>query len=54
MMAEEEYLPLRKQLPYGGAVDIHGNIIWKVTKEEHDEMMARVNRIFGLDDQNSH
>jgi len=33
-------------LPYGGITDIHGNIIKVVTKEEHDEMLAKVRRAF--------
>lgn len=33
-------------LPYGGITDIHGNIIKAITKEEHDEMLARVRRAF--------
>jgi mRNA-degrading endonuclease RelE of RelBE toxin-antitoxin system len=31
---------------YGGATDIHGCIVWAVTKEEHENMMARINRLF--------
>jgi hypothetical protein len=33
-------------LPYGGITDIHGNILKAITKEEHDEMLARVRRAF--------
>ena len=40
------YDPSQKQLPYGGATDIHGCIVWVVTKEEHEKMMARINRLF--------
>lgn len=40
------YDPSKNQLPYGGATDIHGRIVWAVSKEEHDEMMARINRLF--------
>jgi hypothetical protein len=40
------YDPSKKQLPYGGATDIHGCIVWAVTKEEHEKMMARINRLF--------
>ena len=36
----------RNQLPYGGATDIHGRIVLAVTKEEHDRMLARINRLF--------
>jgi hypothetical protein len=40
------YDPSKNQLPYGGATDIHGRIVWVVSKKEHDEMMARINRLF--------
>ncbi len=33
-------------LPYGGITDIHGNIIKAITKEEHDEMLAKVRKAF--------
>jgi hypothetical protein len=33
-------------LPYGGITDIHGNILKEITKEEHDEMLAKVRRAF--------
>ena len=41
------YDPSKNQMPYGGATDIHGTIVQVVTKEEHDEMMARIKRVFG-------
>jgi len=34
-------------LPYGGATDIHGNIIQAITKEQQDAMLAKVRRAFG-------
>ena len=34
-------------LPYGGATDIHGNIIQAITREEQDAMLAKVRRAFG-------
>jgi hypothetical protein len=34
-------------MPYGGATDIHGKILWKVSKEEHDQMMFRIKKAFG-------
>lgn len=40
------YNPHEKQMPYGGATDIHGRVKWTVTEEEHDEMMARVKKAF--------
>lgn len=33
-------------LPYGGITAIHGNILKAITKEEHDEMLAKVRRAF--------
>jgi len=33
-------------LPYGGITDIRGNILKAITKEEHDEMLAKVRRAF--------
>jgi hypothetical protein len=30
----QRYDSEKNQLPYGGAVDINGNIVWAVTKEE--------------------
>ena len=40
------YDPSKNQLPYGGATDLHGRVVWAVTKEEHDKMLARINRLF--------
>ncbi len=40
------YDPSKNQLPYGGATDIYGRIVWAVSKEEHDKMMVRINRLF--------
>lgn len=37
---------IRDQLPYGGAVNIRGEIVWRITKEEHDAMKARVLNLF--------
>lgn len=31
-------------MPMVGATDIHGKILWKVSKEEHDQMMARIKK----------
>jgi hypothetical protein len=41
---------IRDQLPYGGAVNIRGEIVWRITKEEHDMMKARVLSLFESDD----
>lgn len=38
--------PAKNQLPYGGATDLQGRIVWAVTKIEHDKMLARINRLF--------
>ena len=44
----EQYYDLDdNQMPYGGATDIHGKILWKVSKEEHDQMMFRIKKAFG-------
>jgi hypothetical protein len=44
----EQYYDLNdNQMPYGGATDIYGKILWKVSKEEHDQMMARIKKAFG-------
>lgn len=42
---------IKDQLPYGGAVNIRGEIVWRITKEEHDAMKARVLSLFESDDQ---
>lgn len=44
---DQYYDPDDNQMPYGGATDIHGKILWKVSKEEHDQMMARIKKAFG-------
>jgi hypothetical protein len=44
---EQYYNLFDNQMPYGGATDIHGKILWKVSKEEHDQMMARIKKAFG-------
>ena len=40
------YDPSKNQLPYGGATDLHGRVVWAVTKEEHDKMLARIDHLF--------
>jgi hypothetical protein len=40
------YDPSKNQLPYGGATDLQGRIVWAATKEEHDKMLDRINRLF--------
>ncbi len=41
---------IRDQMPYGGAVNIQGKIVWRITKEEHDAMKSRVLSLFEDDD----
>jgi len=36
-------------LPHGGAANIRGEIVWRITKEELEEMKARVMSIFEED-----
>ena len=37
---------LKNMLPYGGAVNIHGEITWCVTEEEFKEMQKNLESIF--------
>lgn len=37
---------LKNMLPYGGAVNIHGEITWRVTEEEFKEMLKNLESIF--------
>jgi hypothetical protein len=41
-----KYDPRKNQMPYGGATDIFGNIVWVVTKEEHDALVDKIERAF--------
>ena len=41
---------IKDLLPYGGAVNIRGEIVWRITKEEHEAMKARVLSLFENDD----
>jgi hypothetical protein len=47
---ENSHVFIRDQLPYGGAVNIRGQIVWRITKEEHDAMKARVLSLFEEDE----
>jgi len=49
-MGEKPRVFIRDQLPYGGAVNIRGEIVWLITKEEHDAMKARVLNLFEEED----
>jgi hypothetical protein len=37
---------IKNQLPFGGAVDIHGNIVWRVTEEEFKELKRHLDEVF--------
>jgi hypothetical protein len=37
---------LKDMLPYGGAVNIHGEITWRVTEKEFNEMKRNLESIF--------
>ncbi len=36
----------KNQLPYGGAVDINGKIVWAVTEEEDKATKERIKKAF--------
>lgn len=36
----------KNQLPYGGAVDINGKIVWVVTEEEDRATKERIKKAF--------
>ena len=42
----QRYDPEKNQLPYGGAVDINGKIIWAVTEEENKATKERIKKAF--------
>ena len=46
MKEEVAFEPISKKLPHGGAANIRGEIVWRITKEELEEMRARVMSIF--------
>jgi len=41
---------IKDKLPYGRAVNIRGEIVWRITKEEHDTIKARVLSLFESND----
>jgi len=41
---------IKDLLPYGGAVNIRGEIVWRITKEEYEAMKTRVLSLFENDD----
>ena len=42
----QRYDPEKNQLPYGGAVDINGNIVWAVSKEEALATREQIKKAF--------
>lgn len=40
---------IKNQLPFGGAVDIHGKIVWRVTEEEFQELKRHLDNVFSED-----
>ena len=46
MTEEAAFEPISKRLPHGGAANIRGEIVWRITKEELEEMRVRVMSIF--------
>ena len=43
---------ITRRLPFGGAVDIFGNVLWEVTEDEYNGMKSRLEELFppSLDD----
>lgn len=39
---------LKYMLPYGGAVNIRGEITWRITKDEFKEMQKHLESIFDV------
>jgi len=40
---------IRYKLPYGGAVNMRGEIVWRITKEEYEVLKKRLEHIFDED-----
>jgi len=40
---------IRYNLPYGGAVNMHGEVVWRVSKEEYETLKKRLEDIFDDD-----
>jgi len=38
----------KELLPYGGAVNLHGEVVWRVTETEFKEMEAHLASIFDV------
>lgn len=50
MTEKAAFEPISKRLPNGGAANIRGEIVWRITNEELEEMRGRVMSIFDEDD----
>ena len=37
---------LKNMLPFGGAVNIHGEITWRITEDEYKELQKHLESIF--------
>jgi hypothetical protein len=44
---KKHFDPRENQMPYGGATDIHGEIVWVISEEEHNIIMSKIKRAFG-------
>lgn len=44
---KKHFDPSENQMPYGGATDIHGEIVWVVSEEEHNAIMVKIMKAFG-------
>ena len=44
---KKHFDPRENQMPYGGATDIHGEIVWVISEEEHKIIMSKIKRAFG-------
>jgi len=40
---------ITRRLPFGGAVDIFGNVLWEVTEDEYNGMKSRLEELFPPD-----
>jgi hypothetical protein len=40
---------IRYALPYGGAVNMQGKVVWRVSKEEYETLKKRLEDIFDDD-----
>lgn len=40
---------IKYKLPYGGAVNMHGEVVWRVSKEEYETLRKRLEDVFDDD-----